>query len=133
MKIVKLNDETKRYILTNLLKRNPGQYTEYENTVNEILNEVRTKGDQALFAYTEKFDHCKLDAGTVRVTKEEIEEAFAAYDQDLIRIMEDAKENIVRYHEKQVQNSWFTTKDNGIFLGQKVFLQQCFAKSRTMM
>ena len=119
MKIVKLTEETQKDILSNLLKRNPGQYGSYEATVQEILSEIREKGDEALFAYTEKFDHCKLNATSVRVTQEEIDEAYESYDPELIRIMKDAAANIVQYHEKQLTNSWFETKD-GVILGQKV-------------
>ncbi|MBO4902529.1 MAG: histidinol dehydrogenase [Lachnospiraceae bacterium] len=120
MRIVKLTNESRQDILTNLLKRNPGQYTEYENVVNEILQNVRENGDEALFSYTEKFDHCKLDSKSVRVTEEEIEEAYASYDKDLVRIMQDASANIIRYHEKQLTNSWIETKPDGTILGQKV-------------
>lgn len=120
MRIVDLNEETRKDILTNLLKRNPGQYREYEETVNNILENVRDRGDEALFEYTEKFDHCKLDKSTVRVTEEEIENAFKNYDQDLIRIMQDAAENIINYHKMQLQNSWIDTKADGTILGQKI-------------
>ncbi len=120
MRIVTLNENTKKDILTNLLKRNPGQYTEYEKTVNDILSDVRSRGDEALFSYTEKFDHCKLNANTVKVTEEEIEEAYRSYDRDLIRIMKDASDNIIKYHEKQLTNSWIETKADGTILGQKV-------------
>ncbi len=120
MRIVNLNAQTKQDILTNLLKRNPGQYTEYEKTVSDILANVRENGDAAVFDYTEQFDHCKLNANTVRVTKQEIEDAYASYDPDLIRIMKDASENIIEYHKKQLQNSWIETTPNGCILGQKV-------------
>ncbi len=120
MKIIKLNEESRRDILTNLLKRNPGQYTEYEKTVEEILSNVRQNKDAAVFSYTEKFDHCKLTAESVRVTDEEIEEAYANYDRDLIRIMEDAARNITEYHKKQMQNSWIETGADGTILGQKI-------------
>ncbi len=120
MKIIKLTEETRRDILTNLLKRSPGQYTEYENTVNEILTNVKENGDTALFSYTEKFDGCRLRAEAVRVSEAEIEEAYAAYDQRLIAIMERAAANIIAYHEKQRVNSWFDSKEDGTILGQKV-------------
>lgn len=120
MKIINLTEETRRDILTNLLKRSPGQYTEYENTVNEILTNVRETGDAALFSYTEKFDGCRLTADAVRVSEAEIEEAYAAYDQRLIAIMERAAANIIAYHEKQKVNSWFDAKEDGTILGQKV-------------
>lgn len=120
MKIIKLTEETRQDILTNLLKRSPGQYTEYENTVNEILSNVRENGDAALFSYTEQFDGCRLTAEAVRVSEAEIEEAYAAYDQKLIAIMERAAANIIAYHERQRVNSWFDSKEDGTILGQKV-------------
>lgn len=120
MKIIKLTEETRRDILTNLLKRSPDQYTEYENTVREILNNVRENKDEALFSYTEKLDGCRLSEQTIRVSESEIEEAYAAYDQKLIAIMERAASNIIAYHEKQKMNSWFDSKEDGTILGQKV-------------
>lgn len=120
MRIVELNDNTRKDILTNLLKRNPGQYREYEDTVNEILANVRERGDEALFEYTEKFDHFALDNNSVRVTDEEIEAAFDSYDKELIRIMQDSAKNIIEYHKKQLQNSWIDTKPDGTILGQRI-------------
>lgn len=120
MRIVELNDNTRKDILTNLLKRNPGQYREYEDTVNEILANVRERGDKALFEYTEKFDHFALDNNSVRVTDEEIEAAFESYDKELIRIMQDSAKNIIEYHKKQLQNSWIDTKPDGTILGQRI-------------
>ena len=80
MRTLKLTEETKNALLGNLLNRNPGSYTEYENTVNEIITDIRNNGDKALFDYTLKFDKCQLDAGSVRITEEEIKEAYAALD-----------------------------------------------------
>ena len=120
MRTVKLTEATKKDILTNLLKRNPAQYREYEQTVNDILENVRNNGDKAVFDYTLKFDKCALNSNTVRVTPEEIEEAYNAYDKNLIRVMEAAAENIRTYHEKQKQNSWIDVKPDGTILGQKV-------------
>lgn len=120
MKIINLTKETKQDILTTLLKRNPGQYTEYEKTVNEILQEVKEKRDEALFSYTEKFDGCKLNKDTIRVTQEEIDEAYASYDKNLIAVMERSAANIIAYHEKQKVTSWFDAKEDGTILGQKV-------------
>lgn len=120
MKIINLTEDTRKDILTNLLKRNPGQYTEYEKTVNDILRSVRERGDEALFEYTEKFDRFKLTKDSIRVTEEEIKKAYNEYDKDLIRIMEDAANNIIEYHSKQLQNSWIDTKEDGTILGQKI-------------
>ncbi len=103
-----------------LLKISPNQYGEYEQGVLEILDAVRKEKDKALFDYTEKFDHAKIDAETLRVTEEEIEEAYRLVDPDLVRIIRKALENIRAYHEKQRQYSWFDSRPDGTILGQKV-------------
>lgn len=120
MRIVRLTDETRNNIMTGLLKRNPSQYTEYENTVKEILDNVRNNGDKAVFDYTLKFDKCKIDENTIRVTQAEIDEAFELYDKELIKVMERAAKNICSYHEKQKLNSWIETREDGVILGQKI-------------
>ena len=120
MRQIKLTEETKKDILTTLLKRSPSQYPEYEKTVSEILNNVRNNGDKAVFEYTEKFDGYKYDENTIRVTEKEINEAYDNYDKELIAIMEKAFNNIKEYHEKQKQNSWISTKEDGTLLGIKV-------------
>ena len=120
MRQIKLTEETKKDILTTLLKRSPSQYPEYEKTVSEILNNVRNNGDKAVFEYTEKFDGYKYDENTIRVTEKEINEAYDNYDKELITIMEKAFNNIKEYHEKQKQNSWISTKEDGTLLGVKV-------------
>ena len=120
MRQIKLTEETKKDILTTLLKRSPSQYPEYEKTVSEILNNVRNNGNKAVFEYTEKFDGYKYDENTIRVTEKEINEAYNNYDKELIAIMEKAFNNIKEYHEKQKQNSWISTKEDGTLLGVKV-------------
>ena len=120
MRIVELNETTKKDILTNLLKRSPDNYGEYETIVKDIVEDVHINGDKALFAYTEKFDKAKIDASNVKVTKEEIEEAYAQVDEHLLGIIRKAIVNIKEYHEKQKQYSWFDSKNNGSMLGQKV-------------
>ncbi len=120
MRIVRLNDETRKDIMTNLLKRSPSQYTEYENTVREILDNVRANGDRALFELTNKYDKFPLNAENIRVSEEEINEAYNSYDKDLIGVMERAAENIRSYHDKQKLNSWIDTKEDGTILGQKI-------------
>lgn len=120
MRIVSLNEETKQDILTNLLKRNPGQYTEYENIVSDIIENVRTRKDEAVFEYTNKFDKWGVNAANVRVSQEEIDEAYNNYDKELIKVMEKSAKNIAEYHEKQKLNSWIDTKEDGSILGQKI-------------
>lgn len=106
--------------MENLLKRSPGQYVEYENTVREILDNIRERKDEALFAYTEKFDGVKINAGNIKVTKEEIEEAYKAVDPGMVDIIRKSLANIYEYHKKQVRQSWFDSKPDGTILGQKV-------------
>lgn len=120
MRIVSLTKEAKDNILEDLLKRSPNNYDQYQETVNEILNEVKTKGDEAVFAYTEKFDHAKLTADTLYVTEDEIKEAYEKVDEELIEVMKKSIANIRAFHEKQVKNSWFTTREDGVILGQRV-------------
>ena len=103
-----------------MLKRSPTQFGTYEAAVSEIIAAVREKKDEAVFAYTEKFDGAKLDASTVEVTEQEIGEAYAQVDSGLIQVIRKARENILAYHEKQKENSWFTSTEEGTLLGQKV-------------
>ena len=120
MKIVSLTEETRKDILEKLLKRSPNQYGTFEAAVGEIVAAVKEKGDQALFAYTEKFDHARLDKTTVQVTEEEIREAYTLVDEKLTEVIRKALVNIRDYHERQKQNSWFHTTEKGTLLGQKV-------------
>lgn len=120
MRIIQLTEESKSNILETLLKRSPNQYGQYQDTVNEILNEVKTKGDEAVFAYTKKFDKAEISAANLFVTEEEIQEAYTMVDDTLIETMKKSIENIRSFHEKQVRNSWFHTREDGVILGQRV-------------
>ena len=120
MRIQKLDENTKKNLLEDLLKRSPNHYAEYESRVADILSNVRSKKDLALFEYTERFDGVKISANSIRVTEEEIKDAYEAVDTNLVSIIRKAKENIISYHEKQRRYSWFDSKPNGTMLGQKV-------------
>ena len=119
MRILKLTEDTRKDILQNLLKRSPNNYGEFEGRVNAIIEEVRNNRDQAVFNYTKQFDGVDINAGNILVTEEEIAEAYEQVDTTLLAVIRKSLVNIKKYHEKQVQNSWFTTED-GIILGQKV-------------
>ena len=119
MRILKLTEDTRKDILQNLLKRSPNNYGEFEGRVNAINEEVRNNRDQAVFNYTKQFDGADINAGNILVTEEEIAEAYEQVDTTLLAVIRKSLVNIKKYHEKQVQNSWFTTED-GIILGQKV-------------
>lgn len=119
MRILKLTEDTRKDILQNLLKRSPNNYGEFEGRINAIIEEVRNNRDQAVFNYTKQFDGADINAGNILVTEEEIAEAYEQVDTTLLAVIRKSLVNIKKYHEKQVQNSWFTTED-GIILGQKV-------------
>ena len=120
MRILELNQDTKKNILEDLLKRSPNNYDEYAGRVADILNAVKTRGDEAVFEYTKMFDKAELTCETVKVTKEEIDAAYEKMDEELLRVIRKAKENIQNYHEKQRQFGWFDTTSDGTILGQRV-------------
>ncbi len=120
MRILTLTEETKQNLKEDLLKRSPNSYREYEAKVGEIIERVRKEGDTAVFSYTEQFDHVTLTKDSLRVTKEELQEAYEKVDPKLLEVMRKALVNIRAYHEKQRQYSWFDSRKDGVMLGQKV-------------
>lgn len=121
MRIVKLNEDSKKNILEDLLKRSPNNYDQYADSVNEILSNVKENGDKAIFDYTKKFDGADINAENILVTKEEIQEAYDSLEnKELVDIIRKSLNNIKVYHEKQKQYSWFDSKPDGSLLGQKV-------------
>ncbi len=120
MKIVRLDEKTRADILEGLLKRDPNHYPKYEETVQQIVEEVKAKGDEALFAFTEKFDKAAVNEGNIRVTDEEIQEAFQKVDSALFEVMKKSMANIREYHQRQIRQSWFDAKPDGRILGQKI-------------
>lgn len=120
MRIVKLDEKSMENILADMLKRDPNNYDSYTETVQAIVEDVKERGDEALFEYTRRFDGAELDADNVRVTEAEIREAMEQVEQGLLAVMRTSMENIRRYHEKQRRNSWFDAQPDGTILGQKV-------------
>ena len=117
---LKLTKESFGTITENMLKRSTSSYPAQEAAVKEILENVAAKGDEAVFAYTEKFDGAVLTGETVRVTEEEIEEAYQLVEPSLVEIIRKSLANIISFHEKQKRQSFFATEDKGILLGQKI-------------
>lgn len=120
MRILTLTNETKQDILNDLLKRSPNNYTQYESTVNEIIGRVRSEGDKAVFDYTLQFDKFALTPENIKVTREEIDEAYAKLDDKLLDVIRQSAENIRVFHQKQLRNSWFDAKEDGTILGMKI-------------
>ena len=120
MRIVTLEEDSKKNLLELLLKRSPSQYGTYTAAVEEIVGNVKQNGDAALFSYTEQFDHCTLTPETIQVTEEEFDRAYEEVDPELLTVIRKALVNIRAFHEKQRRYSWFDTEENGILLGQKI-------------
>ena len=120
MRIVKLTSETTRNILENMLKRSPNQYGEYEKRVQDIIANVKEKKDEAVFSYTRQFDKADINASNIRVTEEEIQDAYRNVDPALLHVIRKALVNIEKYHALQKQNSWFNSTEQGTMLGQKI-------------
>ncbi len=120
MRTLKLTSETKKNLLEDLLKRSPNNYTQYEDKVNAIIEKVRAEKDAAVFSYTKQFDGADINASNIRVTEDEIKEAYTLVDEKLLQVMRKSLENIRVYHEKQKQYSWFDSRPDGVMLGQKV-------------
>ena len=120
MKIIELTEESTKDLLEELLKRSPSGFESYEKNVREIVEDVKRRGDEAVFEYTERFDRVKTDAATLQVTSEEIEEAYALVEPGLLDVIRKALVNIRSFHEKQKRNSWFDTTPDGTILGQRI-------------
>lgn len=120
MRIIKLTNDAKKNLLNDLLKRSPNNYTEYADTVQQIIDDIRENGSSALFAYTKKFDKADINESNILVTKKEIEEAYTKVEPRLLEAIRKSLVNIRAYHEKQKQYSWFDTTAEGTILGQKV-------------
>ena len=120
MRTLTLNQETTKNLLEELLKRSPSSYTAYEDTVAEIVENVRGGGDAAVFSYTEKFDHAKMTPENLVVTEEEIAEAYREVEPKLLEVIRKSLMHIRDFHSRQRQNSWFDSNEKGIILGQKV-------------
>jgi len=120
MRIVSLTEESKNNLLESLLKRSPNNYGEFEERVAAIVEDVRQRRDEAVFEYTRRFDKAQIDASNIRVTEQEIAEAYDEADPSLVDVIRKALVNIRSYHEKQLRYSWFDSKPDGTLLGQKV-------------
>lgn len=98
------------------LARSQFSYDDVNETVENILKDVKKRGDKALFEYTRKFD--KVDLKTLEVSEEEIQKAFDTIDKELLEVIKYSHDNIKLFHEKQVRNNFIIKKENGVSLGQ---------------
>ena len=119
MRITTLTRDNKQEFIDLLKSRKSTDTAKQEEIVAGIIRRVREEGDRAVFELEKQLDGCSLSADNIRVSREEIEEAYRNVDPQLIGVMKHAAENIRRFHEKQKENSWITVED-GILLGQKI-------------
>lgn len=120
MKIVELSEENKKEVQKNILQRSPSTFGAQEATVRSIIEDIKARGDEAVFEYTKKFDRAEITTDNFQVTEEEIRAAYKEVPPELLDVVRKALVNIRAFHEKQKQNSWITTTEKGTILGQKI-------------
>lgn len=120
MKIVELSEENKKEVQKNILQRSPSTFGTQEATVRSIIEDIKARGDEAVFEYTKKFDRAEITTDNFQVTEEEIRAAYKEVPPELLDVVRKALVNIRAFHEKQKQNSWITTTEKGTILGQKI-------------
>jgi histidinol dehydrogenase len=118
LKIIEIKGDDYKEIIDDLLGRGSDDFSKVDKVVYGILEDVKEKGDIALYEYTKKFDNTRLEA--LKVTKDEIDEALEVVGNEFLEILKEAKDNIARYHKKQLQSSWMTNDKEGIILGQLI-------------
>ncbi len=89
-----------------------------QSTVDEILNDVRHNGDAAVLSYTERFQGVRLE--DMLVSPDEIQHAYTHADSSFLEVLEEAYRNIIRFHQHEVEKSFFYEADGGVILGQRV-------------
>ena len=119
MKIIELNKNNANELLDLLKSRSTNNFDAQEKIVKDVVENIKTNGDKALFDYTKQFDGFELTKDNIRVTDNEIDDAINSLPKEFIRILEEAAENIRDFHEKQKRISWIDTKPDGSILGQK--------------
>ena len=120
MRILKFSDPDFATVFAAIEGRGATPPEGVEATVREILAAVRKRGDAALFEYTEKFDRLELSAATVEVTTAEIDSALAAVSEADLAALRLASERIATFHAKQKQETWISTDEEDVLVGQKV-------------
>lgn len=105
MRIVKVNKDSIANILSDLLKRSPTNYGDFQDKVDAIIKNVRDNGDKAVFDYTAQFDKAEINAENILVTEEEIKEAYEEVDDELIKVIRKAIKNIRDFHENRFRRA----------------------------
>ena len=114
--MIKIMKYTNMVELKNELSRSQFSHDDVNTIVKGILDDVKLRGDQALYDYNKKFDNVSLSS--LQVTEKEIEDAFNRLDKELLDVIRYSHENIVRYHTKQKRNDFLDKDTDGVILGQ---------------
>ncbi len=120
MEIIKYDSEQGKQLFNRLLNRSKQNEGKFQETVDEILKNIKQNGDKAVFEYTKKFDGFDVNEKNFKVTRAEINKAYSETDPDLVEVMEKAAERISAYHQKQKLNSWLEPNEKGEMLGQLI-------------
>ncbi|MDY6855735.1 MAG: histidinol dehydrogenase [Thermodesulfobacteriota bacterium] len=120
MRILNTKDADFSTRLEGILKRAEPPSENIEDTVKNILNDVKENGDKAVIEYANKFEKSRLKSSMLKVEDTEREEAIKHVDNDDIEALKVAASRIERFHRKQLKNSWITTEEDGIVLGQMI-------------
>ena len=126
MKTFDYNKDDLQPLYIKLSNRSPEGQRDVEKIVSDVLADVKNRGDEAVVEYSKKFDKVDLTPSTIEVTNQ-LENALESIDQNLLKIIERAAANIRKFHEKQKENSWITTSQAGIILGQKISPRTCWS------
>ncbi|NLK72270.1 MAG: histidinol dehydrogenase [Clostridiales bacterium] len=118
MKVIRIKKGSEESILNELTNRTEEDLSEIDVTVKKIINTVRTEGDKGLLQLTADIE--KVQLKSLKVSENEIEEAFGKIDNKFMDILNKASENIRSFHEKQSEKSWQYEKSNGVILGQLI-------------
>ncbi len=120
MRILRTIDPDFPTNLERILKRAESQSRSVDETVKTILRDVKDRGDKAVLEYVGKYEKSKLTPATLSVGKREIEEAFGSVSESDVDLLKFAASRIERFHKKQLRNSWMTTGESGVILGQMI-------------
>ena len=118
LNLIEINESNKQKLINDLQERISEADEKVSKSVAEILGKVKAEGDKGLIELTEKFDKVKIEA--LEVSEEDLDECFNKVEEDFINALKEAKENIEEYHRKQKANGYILTKEDGVYLGQRV-------------
>jgi histidinol dehydrogenase len=104
--------------ISQFIPRTQTELDSIRESVNDIINNVRSNGDKALIDYAKKFDHVELEKSDLRIVEEEINEAYENIDNDLLEALRYAKKNLIKYHQAQKKEEWSMEIEDGVTAGQ---------------